>query len=99
MIEASFNGRVIAASDRTVVVEGNHYFPPDDVHLEFLQGTETATVCHWKGTASYYDVTVDGTRAADAGWTYREPLPEAARIKDHIAFWNGVEVVDRDATA
>jgi uncharacterized protein (DUF427 family) len=92
MAKATWNGATIAESDRTVVVEGNHYFPPDAVHDEYLRPSATHTVCPWKGTASYHDVEVDGHRNADAAWYYPEPKPAAAEIKDHIAFWKGVRV-------
>jgi uncharacterized protein (DUF427 family) len=91
-VTATWNGKVIASSDRTVVVEGNHYFPTADVEADVLQPTETHTVCPWKGTASYYDVVVDGDRNGDAAWYYPTPKAEAAEILDHIAFWKGVEV-------
>lgn len=92
MIEAIYNGRVVARSDRTRVVEGNHYFPPEAVVRECLQDSDTHTVCGWKGTASYYHVVVDGQRNADAAWYYPSPKPAAAEIKDHVAFWRGVEI-------
>jgi uncharacterized protein (DUF427 family) len=91
-VEAVWNDQVIAHSDRTVVVEGNHYFPREDVDTSMLEKSDTTTVCPWKGTASYYTVDVDGERNEDAAWYYPDPKPEAARIKDRIAFWNGVEV-------
>jgi uncharacterized protein (DUF427 family) len=92
MARASWNGAVLAESDQTVVVEGNHYFPPGAVHSDFLRPSDTHTVCGWKGTASYYDVEVNGQRNPDAAWFYRDPKPAAAEIKDHIAFWKGVRV-------
>lgn len=92
MIEAIYNGRVVARSDRTRVVEGNHYFPPEAVVREYLQDSDTHTVCGWKGTASYYHVVVDGQRNADAAWYYPSPKPAAAEIEDHVAFWRGVEI-------
>jgi uncharacterized protein (DUF427 family) len=75
-----------------VVVEGNHYFPVEDVAADVLQPSDTTSVCPWKGTASYYDVVVDGERNADAAWYYPAPKAEAAEIKDRVAFWKGVEV-------
>ncbi|MGI9602581.1 MAG: DUF427 domain-containing protein [Acidimicrobiales bacterium] len=87
MARASFNGTVIAESDNTVVVEGNHYFPPDSVQPGVLSPTEHQTVCPWKGTASYYTVSVDGESVENGAWTYPEPLAEAAEIIDHIAFY------------
>ena len=92
MAKATWNGTVIAESDQTVMVEGNHYFPHEAVHFEFLKPSQTHTVCPWKGTASYHDVVVNGERNADAAWYYPEPSAEAKKIKDHIAFWKGVRV-------
>ena len=91
-IQAIWNGQVIAESDATVVVEGNHYFPPDAVNHTLLTPSTTHTTCPWKGLASYYTVTVDGKTNPDAAWYYPEPKPEAAHIRDHIAFWHGVSV-------
>lgn len=92
MIEAVFNGQVIARSAATVVVEGNHYFPPADVDRRFLTRSRMKSVCPWKGLASYYTVDVGGRREANAAWTYRHPSPLARRIKNHVAFWGGVTV-------
>ncbi len=92
MATATWNGTVIASSDDTVMVEGNHYFPMDSVKPEVLVPVDRTTVCPWKGTASYFDLTVDGETNPAAAWTYRDPKPKAAEIKDHVAFWNGVEV-------
>jgi uncharacterized protein (DUF427 family) len=92
MATARWNGEVIAESDNTTVVEGNHYFPVDSVRQEFLTPSDTHTVCPWKGTASYYTLVVDGTRNPDAAWYYPDPMPAAENIKDHVAFWRGVEV-------
>lgn len=92
MIRASWNSTVIAESDDTVVVEGNHYFPLADVKGDLIRPTETHTVCPWKGTASYYDIVVDGAVNADAAWYYPEPHNAASNIKDHVAFWRGVVV-------
>jgi uncharacterized protein (DUF427 family) len=91
-VTATWQGRTIASSDRTVVVEGNHYFPIEDVEAGVLEPTETHTVCPWKGTASYYDVVVDGERNGDAAWWYPTPKEAAAEIEGHVAFWKGVEV-------
>ena len=93
-MKAIWNGKVLADSAQTVVVEGNHYFPPDSVNAEFLEESETSTYCPWKGTASYKDVVVGGERNTDAAWYYPEPKDAAAEIKDHFAFWHGVEVSD-----
>lgn len=94
MVQATWNGTVLASSDDTVVVEGNHYFPPEAVHQDLLRPSDTHTTCPWKGQASYYTVVVDGDENPDAAWYYPDPLPEAQRlgIKDHVAFWKGVTV-------
>jgi uncharacterized protein (DUF427 family) len=91
-MRAVWNGQVLAQSEKTVVVEGNHYFPPEAVRREFFEASETHTTCPWKGLASYYTVSVDGARNADAAWYYPDPKPEAAEIRDHVAFWHGVTV-------
>ena len=92
MVEARWNGTVIARSDETVVVEGNHYFPPDAVDAALLKPSGTTSVCPWKGTAHYFHVVVGGEENSDAAWYYPEPKPAAVEIRDRIAFWNGVEV-------
>ena len=92
MPRATWNGTVIAESDRCVVVEGNQYFPPADVRREYLRPSQTHTVCSWKGTASYYDVVVGGETNRDAAWYYPDPKPEAQNIRDHVAFWHGVRI-------
>lgn len=91
-MKASWNDTVIAQSDDTAVVEGNHYFPPDSVTKEYLQPSSTHTICPWKGEASYYNVVVNGEYNKDAAWYYPEPKDAAAEIKDRIAFWRGVKV-------
>jgi uncharacterized protein (DUF427 family) len=91
-VTATWNGKVLAESDRTIVVEGNHYFPPDSVVDGVLEGTETHTVCPWKGTASYYSVVVDGVTNVDAAWYYPEPKDAAREIAGYVAFWRGVTV-------
>lgn len=91
-MKATWNGQVIAESDATIVIEGNHYFPPDSVQWELLTESPKTTVCGWKGTASYCTVNVDGKELADAVWTYRTPLPAAEEITGYVAFWKGVEV-------
>jgi uncharacterized protein (DUF427 family) len=90
--QASWNGAIIAASERCEVVEGNQYFPVDAVKREFLRPSDTHTVCGWKGTASYYDVVVDGQTNKDAAWYYPDPKPAASNIKGYIAFWKGVKI-------
>ncbi len=92
MKTATFQGTVIASSDKTVVVEGNDYFPPESVVWEHFTRTEHATGCPWKGTASYYTVSVDGNVAENAAWVYEAPKDAAAEIKDHIAFYPAVTV-------
>ncbi len=94
MARAVWNEQVIAESDRTVVVEGNHYFPPECVRPELLRPSETRTVCPWKGVASYYDVVAGDKVNKDAAWTYPSPKPEASHISGRIAFWRGVTVTD-----
>ncbi|WP_022835952.1 DUF427 domain-containing protein [Salisaeta longa] len=89
---AIWNDTVIAESDATVAVEGNAYFPPDAVRETCLAPSDHRTTCPWKGEAHYYDVVVDGARNENAAWYYPEPKAAAAEIKDHVAFWNGVEV-------
>ncbi len=91
-MKAEWNGTVIARSDDTVVVEGNHYFPADSVVRDHVSPSPTTSVCPWKGTASYYDVVVDGEVNQAAAWYYPQPKAEAASIKDHVAFWRGVTV-------
>lgn len=91
-MRATWNGAVLAESDDTVVVEGNHYFPPGSVNREYFRESETHTVCPWKGTASYYDVVVNGEVNGDAAWYYPRPKDSAKEIKDHVAFWRGVRV-------
>ncbi|MDH3680696.1 MAG: DUF427 domain-containing protein [Acidimicrobiia bacterium] len=92
MATATVDGTVIAASDSTVVVEGNHYFPPESVNWDYFSETELTTGCPWKGTASYYTVTVGDRALADVAWTYHEPKDAAAEIKDHVAFYPQVAV-------
>ncbi len=92
MPTARFADTVIAESDNTVVVDGNHYFPPASLKREFVEPSDQTSVCGWKGTASYYDVVVGGQRAAAAAWYYPEPMAKAENIRDHVAFWNGVRV-------
>jgi len=94
MPKALWNGEVIAESDETKVVEGNHYFPPDSVKKEFLVESTTHTTCPWKGLANYYTLEVNGKKNEDAAWYYPEPKKAAAEIKGYIAFWKGVEVSD-----
>ncbi len=87
-----WEGAVLAESDRTVEVEGNQYFPLDSIVCEFFQPNDQHTVCPWKGTASYYDLVVNGKKNASAAWYYPEPKSAAKQIKGHVAFWRGVKV-------
>jgi len=93
MPKALWNGAVLAESDHTEIVEGNHYFPPDSVNREYFKPSSTHTVCPWKGTASYHTVVVDGKENPDAAWFYPQAKDEAKHIEHHVAFWHGVEVV------
>jgi uncharacterized protein (DUF427 family) len=91
-MKAIWGGVVLAESEQTVVVEGNHYFPPDSINREYFQSSDKHTTCHWKGIASYYHVQVGDRENPDAAWYYPEPLTAAKAIKDHVAFWRGVRV-------
>ena len=91
-MKASWNGAVLAESDRTVEVEGNHYFPPSALKREHLEPSDYHTVCGWKGTASYYHVVANGARNEDAAWYYPEPKDMARNIAGYVAFWKGVTV-------
>ncbi|MEU2258082.1 DUF427 domain-containing protein [Nocardia xishanensis] len=92
-VRAVWRETVLAESDDTVVVEGNHYFPADAVRREYFEPSDHHTICPWKGTASYYTVTVDGERNPDAAWYYPTPKPDAEMVRDRVAFWRGVDVV------
>lgn len=92
MTVATWNGTVIAESDQTVVIEGNHYFPADSVNEQYLRPSTTTSRCPWKGLANYYSLIVDGKTNQDAAWYYAEPFAAAAAIRGHIAFWKGVDV-------
>jgi uncharacterized protein (DUF427 family) len=92
-MKAVWNGKVIAESADTIVVEGNHYFPLDSVNRALLEPSSHTSVCPWKGTAKYYSLSVDGERNADAVWYYGEPKEAARQIKGRVAFWKGVNVV------
>jgi uncharacterized protein (DUF427 family) len=91
-MKAIWNGAVLAESDQTVVVEGNHYFPPESIREAYFRPSDTQTLCGWKGTASYYTLEVDGKRNPDAAWFYPEPKTDARRIVGYVAFWKGVTV-------
>lgn len=92
MPKAIWNNQVLAESNDTIVVEGNHYFPPDSVKPEFFHASTTHTVCSWKGTASYFDIVVRDQINKDAAWFYPEPKEAAKQISGYIAFWRGVNV-------
>lgn len=92
MAKAIWNGVVIAESDKTVMVEGNHYFPPESVNQDYLKETSTHTTCPWKGLSSYYSVVVNGEENKDAAWFYPAPKEKAKEITNHVAFWRGVTV-------
>ena len=91
-VKARWNNVLIAESNRTVLVERNHYFPPEDVTFEFLEDSELSTHCTWKGDASYYSIIVEGEHNEDAAWYYVTPYGTASEIKGYIAFWKGVQV-------
>ena len=92
MARAIWNGTILAESDNTVVVEGNHYFPPDSVNKKHLEKSSHSSVCPWKGEASYYTVEVDGSKSDDVAWFYPKTKEAAAEITGYVAFWRGVEV-------
>lgn len=93
-MRATWNGAVIAESDDTVVVEGNHYFPRASVREEYVRRSDTHTRCPWKGEASYLTLQVDGQSNPDAAWYYPQPSAAASQITDRVAFWRGVDVTD-----
>ena len=92
MVRAVWNGVVLAESDDTVIVEGNHYFPPESLNEDFFSDSAKSTVCPWKGTASYYDVEIDGEVNSAAAWYYPAPKDAARQIQGRVAFWRGVRV-------
>lgn len=91
-MQATWNGHVVAESDQTEVVEGNHYFPATSLKQEFFSQTATTTVCPWKGGSTYYSLTADGTTATDAAWAYLDPKSAAENIRGHVAFGRDVTV-------
>jgi uncharacterized protein (DUF427 family) len=93
-MKAIWNGATLAESDQTIVVEGNHYFPPAALHREFFRDSDHHTTCSWKGVASYFHVEVNGQRNDNAAWYYPETKDAAKQIKGYIAFWRGVQVVN-----
>ncbi|MCZ6457429.1 MAG: DUF427 domain-containing protein [Actinobacteria bacterium] len=92
MPKAVWNGAVLAESDETIVVEGNHYFPPESINRDYFADSSMQTRCYWKGKANYYDVVVNGDSNSDAAWYYPDPSSAATEIKDYVAFWRGVTV-------
>jgi uncharacterized protein (DUF427 family) len=93
-MKAIWNGQLLAESNETVVIENNHYFPVSSLNMKFFQDSDTTSHCPWKGEASYYTIVVDGEVNKDAAWYYPSPKDAAQEIKDHVAFWRGVEVSD-----
>ena len=93
-MRAIWNGTTIAQSDETIVVEGNHYFPPGSIDPQALGHSSMRSLCPWKGLASYHHVETGGERSRNAAWTYCHPYPWIRKIKNHVAFWNGVQVVE-----
>lgn len=91
-MKAIWNGKVLAESDETKIIEGNHYFPPESIKKEFFKPSDTHTTCPWKGVASYYTLDVDGKKNQDAAWYYPETSELAKKIKGHVAFWKGVAI-------
>jgi uncharacterized protein (DUF427 family) len=92
LTKAIWNGAVLAESDHTEMVEGNHYFPPQSINRSYFTENAQQTICPWKGTANYYDIVVDGNVNKGAAWYYPQPKTAAAEIKDHVAFWRGVKI-------
>lgn len=92
MVKATWQGKTLAESDQTVVVEGNHYFSADALRREYFQPSATHTTCSWKGLASYYTVAIEGQANPDAAWYYPEPKEAAENTRGYVAFWRGVEV-------
>lgn len=91
-MQAIWNDTVVAETDQTIVVEGNHYFPEESLHREYFTPSTSMTICPWKGMASYYHLTVDGQVNRDAAWHFRHPIPLARRVKNRVAFWHGVRI-------
>jgi uncharacterized protein (DUF427 family) len=91
-MKATWHGATLAESDTTIVVEGNHYFPPESVRREYLRASETHTTCPWKGLASYFTIAVNGETNPDAAWYYPSPKDAAKQIQDYVAFWHGIQV-------
>jgi uncharacterized protein (DUF427 family) len=94
MVKAIWKNKIIAESEKTEIIEDNYYFPPDSVKKEFLKESNTHYTCPWKGTANYYDVKINGDIIKDAAWYYPEPKPAAKKIKNYVAFWKGIEIIE-----
>ena len=93
-MKASWNGHVLATSDQTIVIENNHYFPPDSVDMNLLRESPRRSTCPWKGEAHYFDIVIEGSENRGAAWSYPHPKEAAAEIAGYIAFWKGVEVTE-----
>lgn len=93
-MKAIWNDQILAESDNTIVVEGNHYFPANAVKKEYFRDSPTRSLCPWKGNATYFHLEVEGKTNSDAAWAYPEPSEAAGKIKDYVAFWKGVEITD-----
>lgn len=93
-MKAVWNDTVLAESGDTIVIEGNHYFPADSIKSEFFEKSSTRTICPWKGEATYYKIAVDGKENLDSAWSYPDPKDAAKEIKDYIAFWKGITVIE-----
>ena len=91
-MKAIWNSQILAQSDDTVVIENNHYFPPGSLNMQFFTDSKTTSQCPWKGTAHYYSIVVNGDKNTDAAWYYPAPKQAAMEIKNHVAFWHGVEI-------
>ncbi|MFO7661493.1 MAG: DUF427 domain-containing protein [Chloroflexota bacterium] len=94
MVKAMWNDVVVAETGKTEIVEGNHYFPPESINRQYFQKSDRHTTCHWKGVASYYDVVVDGEKVQNAAWYYPDPKPAASNIKDHVAFYGMIKIIE-----
>jgi uncharacterized protein (DUF427 family) len=92
-MKAIWENIILAESNATIVVEGNHYFPRDSINKNYFKDSNTQSTCPWKGLASYYNIVVNGKVNQDAAWYYTDPKPAAGNIKNYVAFWKGVEVV------
>jgi uncharacterized protein (DUF427 family) len=93
-MKAIWENVILAESNATIVVEGNHYFPPDSININYFTDSNTQSTCPWKGLASYFNIVVDGKVNQDAAWYYPDPKSAAGNIKNYVAFWKGVEVVE-----